>query len=60
MGGDGERYVAEKYRAELPKADIGKSCIRFRKFEHIDFEVLEKILKESESTMANLKLPAEG
>ena len=27
-------HVAEKYRAQLPKADIGKSCIRFRKFEY--------------------------
>ncbi len=56
-GGDGEQYVAEKYRDELPKADIGKACIRFKKFDDIDFEVLSKVLKESESTMAHLKVP---
>lgn len=59
-GGDGELYVAERYKNELPQADIGKSCIRFRRFEHIDFDVLGKILKESEATMAPLKVPVEG
>jgi hypothetical protein len=59
-GGDGDKYVAELFKDQLPEADIGKSCIRFRKFEDIDFEVLGKILKESERTMAGLKAPVEG
>jgi hypothetical protein len=59
-GGDGEMYVAERYKDQMPKADIGKSCIRFRKFDDIDFDVLGKILKESERTMADLKVPVEG
>ena len=59
-GGDGEMYVAERYKDRLPKADIGKSCIRFKKLEHIDFEVLGKILKESEASMAPLKVPVKG
>jgi hypothetical protein len=25
---DGERYLAESYRDRLPRADIGKSCVR--------------------------------
>jgi hypothetical protein len=45
---DGKEYVAEKYKKELPKATIGKSCISFKKMEDIDLKVLEKILKEAE------------
>ncbi len=55
---DGKNYVAEKYAEVLstkdttkkrPKVSIGKSCIRFKNTEDIDFEVLKKVLKESES-----------
>ena len=56
-GGDGHQYVAEMYKEQLPKADIGKSCIRFKRVEDIDLDVLGKILKESESIMAPLKNP---
>jgi dihydropteroate synthase len=44
---DGKQYVAEKYQNELPKADIGRSCIRFKKIEDIDLVVLKKVLKEA-------------
>ena len=27
---DGERYLAETYKDRLPKADIGRSCVRFK------------------------------
>jgi hypothetical protein len=43
-------YVAEKYKNELPKADIGRSCIRFKKLEDLDLKVLEKIIKEGQKT----------
>lgn len=43
-------YVAEKYKAELPKADVGKSCIRFKKLDDLDPVVLRKILLESEAS----------
>jgi len=49
-GMSGEEYVAEKYKKELPKASIGKSCIRFKKFEDLDSGVLKKILLESEES----------
>lgn len=45
---DGNEYVAEKYKLLLPKANIGKSCIRVSKIENLDFKVLEKLLKETE------------
>ena len=41
-------YVAEKYKDRLPKASIGKSCIRFKKLEAIDLGVLAELLKECE------------
>lgn len=44
---DGQ-YVAEKYKDRLPKASIGKSCIRFKKLEAIDLGVLAELLKECE------------
>lgn len=41
-------YIAEQYKKELPKANIGKSYIRFKKVEDVDLEVIKKILKEAE------------
>ncbi len=37
------KYVAEQYKKRLPKANIGKSCIRFKKVEDIDLDVLREI-----------------
>jgi hypothetical protein len=45
---DGKEYVAEKYKEQLPKTNIGKSCIRVTKIDNLDFKVLEKLLKETE------------
>jgi hypothetical protein len=38
-------YVAEKHKSDLPKASIGKSCIRFKKLSDIDLKVLETLVK---------------
>jgi hypothetical protein len=45
---DGKEYVAEKYKKELPKAKIGKSCISFKKVDDINLPVLKKMLLEAE------------
>lgn len=45
---DGKQYIAEKYAGQLPKASIGKSCIRFKKVEDIDLDVIADLLKEAE------------
>ena len=45
---DGKEYVAEKYKKDLPKASIGKSCIRFKKTDDINLDVFKKILLEAE------------
>lgn len=44
---DKGKYIAEKYKSDLPKASIGKSCIRFKKIEDIDIEIIKEVLKES-------------
>ena len=47
---DGNQYIAEKYKKDLPKASIGKSCIRFKKIEDVDFPLVRKILLEATTT----------
>jgi hypothetical protein len=44
---DGKQYVAELYKKELPKADIGKSCIRFRRIEDVDLAVIERLIRHA-------------
>ncbi len=44
---DGNEYLAEKHKDQLPRASIGKSCIRFKRVEDIDFKVLGSLLKEA-------------
>lgn len=39
---DGQ-YMAEIYKEKLPKASIGKSCIRFKRASDIDLKVLREI-----------------
>lgn len=43
---DGKQYIAEKYKDKLPKASIGRSCIRFKKIADIDLDVLKEIIKK--------------
>lgn len=43
------KYLAENYKKQLPKASIGKSCIRFKKPEEVDAKVLKEILKKAEA-----------
>lgn len=42
------KYLAEGYTKKLPKTNIGKSCIRFKKIEDIDLDVLSEVLKKAE------------
>jgi uncharacterized protein YdhG (YjbR/CyaY superfamily) len=41
---DAGQYVAEKYKKELGKVNVGKSCIRFKKMEDLNLPVLRKVL----------------
>jgi hypothetical protein len=42
------KYIAEKYKDKLPKASIGKSCIRFKTLDDIDISILTDIIKKTE------------
>ena len=44
---DEDGYVAERYRERLPKADIGKSCVRFKRLSDLDEDALRDLISES-------------
>jgi len=43
-------YIAEKNAKELGKVSVGKSCIRFKKVEDLNLDVLTKVLKSAEKS----------
>lgn len=45
---DEQGYVAERYQAALPKASIGKTCVRIKRFEDLELRAFAKLLKETE------------
>jgi hypothetical protein len=40
-------YVAEKYKDRLPKANIGKSCVRFKRLSDLDEDTLKQLIRDS-------------
>jgi len=44
---DDRGYVAERYRERLPKASIGKSCVRFKRLADLDEAVVQELLRET-------------
>jgi len=42
---DNGQYIAEKYKSELGKVSVGKSCIRFKKLDDLNLKTLEKVIK---------------
>ena len=44
---DEDGYVAERYRGRLPKANIGKSCVRFKRLSDLDEETLRELIRET-------------
>ena len=40
-------YLAEAFKERLPKADIGKSCVRFKRTSDIDLEALRDMIAEA-------------
>ncbi|GAA4528214.1 iron chaperone [Amycolatopsis samaneae] len=43
----GDRYLAESYAERLPKASVGKSCVRFKRVSDVDTAVLAELLREA-------------
>jgi hypothetical protein len=56
-GGENGVYLAEAAKDKLPKADIGKVCIRFKKPEDLEEAVLRDLLKQSAGIMAPDRVP---
>jgi hypothetical protein len=44
---DSRGYVAERYVDRLPKANIGKTCVRFKKLADLDQKALVALIKET-------------
>jgi len=47
---DEEGYVAERFKERLPKANIGKSCVRFKKVDDLDLKALQQLMKLTAKT----------
>jgi hypothetical protein len=44
---NGGRYLAESYAERLPKASVGKSCVRFARLSDVDTAVLADLVSEA-------------
>jgi hypothetical protein len=42
---DGAKYVAEGFKEALPKASIGKSCVRFKRLSDLDLAALTRLIE---------------
>jgi hypothetical protein len=45
MAADENGYLAETYKQRLPKADIGRSCVRVKRFADLDPEALRDLIR---------------
>jgi hypothetical protein len=41
---DDEGYVAESFKDRLPRASIGKSCVRIKRLDDVDLATVEKMV----------------
>lgn len=42
------KYIAETHKKELGKVSVGKSCIRFKKLEDVNLDMLKKVIKAAD------------
>lgn len=47
-------YLTEQYRERLPKADIGKSCVRFKRLSDVDEDALRDLIREAARARAHV------
>jgi hypothetical protein len=47
---DESGHLAEGFADRLPKADIGRSCVRFKRLDDVDVSVLEELVRKSATT----------
>ena len=43
--GDKCGYIAEQYKEALPKANIGRPCVRFKRLSDLDQTALKKMIR---------------
>ena len=43
--GDKCGYIAEQYKEALPKANVGKACVRFKRLSDLDLGVVKKMIR---------------
>jgi hypothetical protein len=43
---DAKGYIAGRFKKELPKAKIGKSCVRFKRLSDLDQAVVAELIRE--------------
>ena len=46
IAADERGYLAETYRSRLPKANVGKSCVRIKRLADVDEAVLVELIRE--------------
>jgi len=51
-GMDGKEYVAPRYKKALPKANVGKCCVRFKRLSDLDEAVVAKLIREGAAAQA--------
>jgi hypothetical protein len=50
LAADERGPLVDAYKDRLPKADIGKGCVRFKRLNDVDLDVLEELIRKG-STM---------
>ena len=49
---DDNGFIPERYKKALPKANIGKSCVRFKRLSDLDQAALKKMIREGAQATA--------
>lgn len=52
-GADDGQYLPEKHKSEMPKANIGKGCIRIKQPADLDLKLLARLAKRSAQLLAS-------
>jgi hypothetical protein len=42
---EGDGYVAERFAERLPKASIGKSCVRIKRLDDVDLDAVRELVR---------------
>lgn len=49
----GDRYLAETYRDRLPKADIGRGCVRIKRLTDVDLATVAELVRAAAAAHAS-------